>query len=160
VYDLDALESVTEETRRRRKEAAEEVEAIVDEEFDRLLTQYKRKRADQVISAMYESAERIKARQLQTALEKLDVDEDEAAVVESMADAIVSQLLAAPTSSLRDAAEEDDWSTIHTAITLFDPHFGPEEDAPPEFVAGMGPGDIPEEMREEIPAAVLEQIEE
>ncbi|MEF8782672.1 MAG: glutamyl-tRNA reductase [Haloarculaceae archaeon] len=160
VSDLDALESVTEETRRRREEAAEEVEAIVDEEFDCLLTQYKRKRADQVISAMYESAERIKARQLQTALDKLDVDEEGEAIVESMADAIVSHLLAAPTSSLRDAAEEDDWSTIHTALTLFDPNFGPEEDAPPEFVAEMGAENIPEGMREEIPAAVLEQIED
>jgi glutamyl-tRNA reductase len=131
VYDLDDLESVTDETRRRREQAAEAVEAIVDEEFDRLLAQYKRKRADQVISAMYESAERVKARQLGTAFEKLDLDDDQRAVVESMADAIVSQLLAAPTTSLRDAAENDDWSTIHTALQLFDPEFGPEEDAPP-----------------------------
>jgi len=160
VHDLDDLESVTEETRRQREAAAETVEAIVDAEFDRLLSQYKRKRADQVISAMYESAERVKARQLGTALGKLDLDDEEEAIVESMADAIVSQLLAAPTSSLRDAAEEDDWSTIHTALELFDPDFGPETDSPPEFVTEMNPEDIPQEMREQIPAAVLEQIGE
>ncbi len=160
VHDLDALESVTAETRRQREAAAEEVEAMVDAEFDRLLSQYKRKRADQVISAMYESAERVKTTQVGTALGKLDLDEEEEAVVESMADAIVSQLLAAPTSSLRDAAEEDDWSTIHTALQLFDPNFGPEETPPPEFVTGATPGDIPEEMREDIPAAVLEQIDD
>ncbi len=160
VYDLDALESVTDETRRQREAAAEEVEAIVDAEFDRLLSQYKRKRADQVISAMYESAERVKARQLGTALGKLDLDEEEEAIVESMADAIVSQLLAAPTSSLRDAAEDDDWSTIHTALQLFDPNLGPDEATPPEFVTEVQPEDIPAETREEIPAAVLEQIDE
>jgi glutamyl-tRNA reductase len=160
VHDLDALESVTDETRRRREEAAEAVEAIVDEEFDRLLAQYKRKRADQVISAMYESAERVKARQLQTAFGKLDLDDEERAVVESMADAIVSQLLAAPTTSLRDAAQDDDWSTIHTALQLFDPDFGPAEDAPPEFVADMSPEDIPEEMREQIPGAVLDRLDD
>jgi glutamyl-tRNA reductase len=121
-----------------------------------LLVQYKRQRADQVISAMYESAERIKARQLQTALGKLDLDDQERAVVESMADAIVSQLLAAPTTSLRDAAEDDDWSTIHTALQLFDPEFGPEEDALPEFVAGMNPEDVPQEVRDEIPGGVLD----
>jgi len=160
VHDLDALESVTDETRRQREAAAEAVEAIVDAEFDRLLTQYKRKRADQVISAMYESAERVKADQMGTALGKLDLDEEEEAIVESMADAIVSQLLAAPTSSLRDAAEDDDWSTIHTALQLFDPNFGPDEAPPPEFVTGASPEDIPEEMREEIPAAVLERIDD
>jgi glutamyl-tRNA reductase len=52
-----------------------------------------------------------------------------------MADAIVSQLLAAPTQSLRDAAEDDDWETINTALQLFDPDFGPETTAggPPAF---------------------------
>jgi glutamyl-tRNA reductase len=160
VHDIDALESVTDRTRRQRRRAAEAVEALVDEEFENLLAQYKRKRADRVISAMYESAERVKARELQTAMSKLDLDEESEAVVESMADAIVSQLLAAPTSSLRDAAAEDDWSTIQTALQLFDPNFGPEEDAPPDFVADMSPEDIPAEMREEIPTAVLEQLDD
>ncbi len=159
VYDLDRLEAVTEKTRRQREQAAQAVERIVDEEFDRLLSQYKRKRADRVISAMYESAERVKTQEVGTALQKLDLDADGEAVVESMADAIVSQLLAAPTSSLRDAAEEDDWSTIQTALELFDPNFGPES-PPPEFVAGMNREDIPEEKREEIPQAVLNQLDD
>jgi len=154
-YDLDALESVTEETRQQRQRAAEAVEALVDEEFDHLLTQYKRKRADRVISAMYESAERVKAAELNTAMAQADFDDDQREVLEAMADSIVSQLLAAPTKSLRDAAEEDDWETIHTALELFDPDFGPE---PPEFVEGMDIEDIPEGMRDQIPAAVLEQL--
>jgi glutamyl-tRNA reductase len=159
VYDLDALESVTEETRTQRREAAEAVERLVDEEFDHLLTQYKRKRADRVISTMYESAEQIKAAELNSALSAAAFDEDQREVVESMADAIVSQLLAAPTRSLRDAAEEDDWSTIHTALELFDPDFGgDDQSSPPEFVEEMNPDDIPEGMREEIPSAVLDEL--
>lgn len=122
VYDLDGLEAVTEKTRQMRRNAASAVEAIVDEEFERLLVQYKRQRADSVISAMYEGAERVKTDELETAFEKLDLDESEREVVESMADTIVSQLLANPTSSLRDAAENDDWETIHTALELFNPH--------------------------------------
>jgi len=155
VYDLDALESVTDETREQRQRAAEAVERLVDEEFDHLLTQYKRKRADRVISAMYESAERVKTAELNTAMAEADFDEDQREVLEAMADSIVSQLLAAPTKSLRDAAEDDDWSTIHTALDLFDPDFGPE---PPEFVEGMSIDDIPEGMRDQIPPAVLEQL--
>jgi glutamyl-tRNA reductase len=158
VHDLDDLESVTESSRAQRKEAAEHVEAIVDAEFEHLLTQYKRKRADQVIAGMYESAERVKTAELNTALEKLDdIDDDQREVIESMADALVSQLLAPPTQSLRDAAEEDDWTTINTALQLFDPDFGADV---PDFVAGMDPDDIPEEMKAQMPTAVLNQLDD
>lgn len=138
VFDLDTLEGVTEKTRMRRREAAEDVEAIVEEEFERLLVQYKRQRADQVISSMYESAELVKTAELERTLDQLDLDEADEAAVESMADAIVSQLLAPPTDSLRDAAENDDWSTIHTALQLFDPRFGPEaDDISPEVFSDL-----------------------
>ncbi|MFB6308458.1 MAG: glutamyl-tRNA reductase [Haloarculaceae archaeon] len=158
VHDLDDLESVTDRTRQKRRAAAERVEAMIDEEFEHLLTQYKRKRADRVISAMYESAERVKAEELDTAFGQAEFDEEQREVVESMADAIVSQLLAAPTESLRDAAEEDDWSTINTALQLFDPDFGPDGD-PPAFVAEMSVDDIPEGMRDQIPAGVLDELD-
>jgi glutamyl-tRNA reductase len=142
-----------------RREAAIEVEAIVDEEFEQLLAQYKRQRADQVISAMYEGAERIKAEELETAFGKLDLDDEERAVVESMADSIVSQLLAPPTDSLRDAAENDDWSTIHTALQLFDPNMSSDEsplggNSPAE----VSPDDIPDHVREQLPAGMLDQL--
>jgi len=139
VHDLDDLEAVTAATRERREDAAREVEAMIEEEFERLLAQYKRKRADEVIARMYESADRLKSREVQTAVQRLeaergeDLSEDDREVLESMADALVSQLLAAPTRSLRDAAAEDDWSTIATALELFDPEFedGMPFDVPP-----------------------------
>lgn len=138
VFDLADLESVTESTREQREAAARQVESMLEAEFQRLLAQYKRKRADEVIARMYESADRLKAREVSTAVSQLeaidgDLSEAEREVVESMADALVSQLLAAPTKSLRDAAEQDDWSTIATALELFDPEFedGMPFDAPP-----------------------------
>ena len=74
---------------------------------------------------MYESANRIKARELETALSRLDdrdaIDRADKEIVAAMADALVNQILAAPTESLREAAVEDDWETIHTALRLFDP---------------------------------------
>ncbi len=134
VHDMGALESVTDETRARRRAAAESVEAMVDREFENLLEQYKRKRADEVIAGMYAGAEQVKKRELETALSRLDaegMDEDQQAIVESMADALVSQLLAPPTKSLRDAAANDDWTTINTALQLFNPEF---RDEAPAFV--------------------------
>ncbi|WP_049921687.1 glutamyl-tRNA reductase [Halopiger djelfimassiliensis] len=137
VYDLDDLESITRETRDRRADAAREVESMIDREFDLLCEQYKRARADEVIAAMYESAERMKERELETALSQLEDDTftpEQREIVESMADALVSQLLAPPTKSLREAAAEDDWSTINTALQLFDPDFGGRETTAPSLL--------------------------
>ncbi|WP_281195449.1 glutamyl-tRNA reductase [Halorubrum sp. F4] len=145
LYDIDALEDVTHETRKRRETEAREVESIIDEELDRILRSYKRKRADDAISAMYAGADRVKARELDRALTKLDAQggltDEQRETVEAMADALVGQLLAAPTRSLRDAAGEDDWETIRTALELFDPEF----DAPPETPGEGGSADEPTE---------------
>ncbi|QLG27731.1 glutamyl-tRNA reductase [Halorarum halophilum] len=145
VHDLDDLEAVTAETRAYRRAEAQEVEAMIDAELDRLLASFKRKRADEAISAMYEGAERTKERELERALTKLEAQgeltDEQRDTVRALADALVGQLLAAPTKSLREAALEDDWDTIHTAMRLFDPQFDavgvePSEDAsgPPERV--------------------------
>jgi glutamyl-tRNA reductase len=138
LYDLDALEAVTEAAREQRRAAAERAETTLDREFDHLLEQYKRKRADEVIAAMHESAEAVKERELETAIAKLEssgeLTDDQREVVESLADALVGQLLAAPTKSLRDAAAEDDWATIATALQLFDPEFRDGSASPPSGV--------------------------
>jgi glutamyl-tRNA reductase len=165
VHGMAALESVTDATERRRRAAAESVEAMIDREFEHLLESYKRKRADEVISVMYESAERVKGREVSQALSKLDahgdLSEDQREIVASMADSLVSQLLAPPTKSLRDAAADDDWATINTALQLFDPDFGDERDestgGPPEFVREMD-GEIPDEMAEQMPEEVRSMI--
>ena len=151
IHDIDALEAITAETHARREDAAAEVEAMIDEELDRLLALFKRKRADEAISTMYESAERVKQREVGTAMAKLDANTELTAahreVIESLADSLVSQLLAAPTKSLREAAAEDDWTTIQTAMQLFNPEFdGPiPSDGVDDPAAGSGdraePGD-------------------
>jgi glutamyl-tRNA reductase len=130
--DMDDVESVTDATRERRAEAAAAVESMVEEELDNLLSAFKRNRADDAIAAMYEGADAVKRRELDRAVSKLEAQggltDDQRETVESMADALVGQLLAAPTRSLRDAAEEDDWTTIQTAMRLFDPEFPDRDD--------------------------------
>ena len=150
VRDIDALESVTEETHDRRREAARRVETMIDAEFDLLMERFKRNRADEAIGAMYESAERTKQAELERALGKLEAQgeltDDQRETVSALADALVNQLLAAPTKSLREAAAEDDWTTIHTAMQLFDPDFGGDL---PELPAGEKPAELPEEIADD-----------
>ncbi|MFC7096858.1 glutamyl-tRNA reductase [Halobaculum marinum] len=157
VRDIDDLQSVSGEARDRREAAARAVEEMIDAEFDRLLDDFKRKRADDAVSAMYEAAERTKQRELEEALAKLeaqgDLTDEQRETVAGLADALVGQLLAAPTKSLREAAAEDDWSTIHTAMQLFDPEF----DGPPATAEGAntpegseGAPDVPQHALEHV----------
>jgi glutamyl-tRNA reductase len=145
-YDLDDLRTVTRRTHEERRAAAEAVETIVDAEYDHLIESYKRKRADAVIRGMYRGADRIKERELDRALGKLDdLDADQREVVRGLADALVSRLLAAPTQSLRDAAADDDVETMLAAIELFDP--GAEGDTMADLLATL-----PEGLFDAVPA--------
>ena len=160
LYDIDALEDVTRRTRESREAEARDVEAIIDEELDRILRAYKRKRADDAISAMYAGADRVKAREVDRALSKLEsqgeLSEAQRETVEDMADALVGQLLAAPTSSLRDAAGEDDWETIRTALRLFNPEF----DAPPETPGGESTGEGGAPDLDGPPESIAEELDD
>ncbi|WP_182013914.1 glutamyl-tRNA reductase [Haloquadratum walsbyi] len=166
VQDIDALESITKETEASRQAAAREVDAMIDEEFDRLLESYKRQRADEAISEMYEAAEHVKRREVETALEKLEkqgtLTDNQRETVSSMADTLINQLLAAPTKSLRDAAAEDDWTTIQTAMTLFDPNFGgdtPQPDRPDDIPRAAERGDISgDDLPDDVPNHIAEKV--
>jgi glutamyl-tRNA reductase len=159
-YDIDSLEAITDETRAQRREAAANVEAMIDEEFDRLLDSFKRRQADEAISAMYESAEMVKERELRTAVSRLEAQgeltEEQRETVAALADALVGKLLAAPTKSLRDAAAEDDWTTIQTALGLFDPEFGGDGPAP---ATPERPREAPDDA-DDIPQHVLDKFGE
>ncbi len=159
VDDIDALQTVTERARRRRRKEAAEVEELIDEEFDRLIAAYKRKRADAAVSRMYESAERVKQRELEEAVTKLqtqgDLTDEQRETVESLADALVGQLLAAPTKSLREAAGEDDWTTIQTAMRLFNPEFEESQSSPD---SPQQPDDIPDDA--DVPREIAERFSE
>jgi glutamyl-tRNA reductase len=119
LYDLDHLESVTEKTTQMRTESINDVENIIDEEVKNFHQQQQRQRADDVISSLHQDASQIKDEELDVATSKLDLDEEGQAVVESMADTMLSRLLAEPTDSIRDAAENDDWETIEATKQLF-----------------------------------------
>ena len=161
IHDLDDLETVTERTEEKRIAAAREVETMIDRELDHLLEQFKRKQADEVISAMYEGAEFAKRRELSTALGKLEsqgeLTDEQRETVEAMADALVGQLLAAPTRSLREAAAEDDWETINAAIQLFDPDIDLPS-RPVRSQAGTTPRDLPNEVPDGMPPEVAANL--
>jgi len=125
IRTLGALESVVDEAKQHRQSAAQDVETIVQCEFERLEEQYRRERADDVIATMYERAEEIKSHQVSKALDRIesrgDNSETRRRIIDSLADALVSSLLADPTHELRAAAEEGNWTMLENASRLFVP---------------------------------------
>lgn len=119
VYDLDRLEQVRQRTRRHRSQSIEAVEAIIDRELEQLESQLRRLRADDVIATIHKRGTEVRQQEVDRALAQLDVDKDDAAVLEAMTESIVSQLLAPATERLRDAAEAGDEETLETALDLF-----------------------------------------
>ena len=150
---LHDLMNVTDEAIADRDDVISDVEALIETAFDELLTQYKRERADDVISGMRQGAAYMKSQELQEAFTRLeaadgDLTDEQRAIITDLADALVNELLAAPTESLRDAAEHDDWTTLRTAIDLFDP-----TDTGPNPLAETLPDDIPTPPETDGPAA-------
>lgn len=74
--------------------------------------------------AIRRQAERIKARELQQAYNRLEADASvsttEKAILASMATAIVDEIVASPVAVL-DRADTYDDDTVETALELFDP---------------------------------------
>lgn len=146
VYDLQRLEAYRRRTRQQRRQAAGAVEDIIDTELDAFYREFKRQRADRVIATMYQKADEVKRAEVQQALNRLDLDEESEAVVESLAESLVSQLLAPPTATLRDAAEDGDHGTLRTALALFTDADSNESDRVDEVTE---PDAVPVSVREE-----------
>jgi|AntDeeMinimDraft_5_1070356.scaffolds.fasta_scaffold81750_1 glutamyl-tRNA reductase len=71
------------------------------------------------LSAIHETGEQVREREVQTALSKLDaLDEQDRDVVEALAARLVAGVLEAPTRSLLTAAAADP-ETVETALALF-----------------------------------------
>ena len=79
---------------------------------------------ERAIEHIYAHAERIKQRELETALTKLEnqggLTESQREIITDIADTLVTELVAPPTQSLRNARSSER-SDIQIALELFDP---------------------------------------
>lgn len=102
-------------------DAAEEIDWAVGSGATPLLEQPECQPAEDVATAMYEEAVRIKRGEVEEALGKLDargeLSDTQRDVVEGMGDAIVNQLLAAPITRIQRGGGR---STLDTVVRLFD----------------------------------------
>lgn len=123
LYNIDNLRVINEKNLELRMEEAKKAQAIIDEEFDLLIKQYKRQSADHIISEMYARYYRIRVAEKERALTKLrayhTIGEIEQKVLDDMTNSIVNKILSEPTKALRNAAEACDDEALEIALLLF-----------------------------------------
>ncbi len=121
--NIDSLRVINEKNLQMRKEEAKKAEVIVEEELELLRAQYKRQKADTVISGLYSKTYQIREAEIERAVNRLSsyhtMGEIERNVLEDMARAITNKTLAEPTKILRNAAEYDDEQFLDAVARLF-----------------------------------------
>ncbi|MHC1755719.1 MAG: glutamyl-tRNA reductase [Methanosarcina sp.] len=107
--NIDNLRVISERTLKMRKEEAKKAEAIIQEEIRLLNLQYKRQKADRLISELYRQVYDVRVRERQKAVNRLcayhTIGEIETEVLDDLTHSIVNKILAEPTKVLRQAAE-------------------------------------------------------
>ncbi len=93
LYNIDDLEAVVEENRRRREKEAVKAEAIVKEEAKKFVSWLKTQKVVPLIVAIREKAENIRQAELKRTLSRINLTEKEVKAIEAMSSAIVNKLL-------------------------------------------------------------------
>jgi glutamyl-tRNA reductase len=141
LYDVDDLGRVAEANAEERRREKVRAEAIVLEEAQRFDGWLGALAAVPTIRDLRERAERIRSRELERALARLEGDAAQREVLEALTRGIVNKLLHAPISRLRAQEDrEQGLATLEAARTLF-----ALDDGESEADAGGGSG--PDEER-------------
>jgi len=107
--NIDNLRVISDRTLKMRKEEAKKAEAIIQEEIKLLNLQYKRQKADSLISELYKQVYDVRVRERQKAVNRLSayhtIGDIEIEVLDDLTHSIVNKILGEPTKVLRQAAE-------------------------------------------------------
>ena len=123
LHNIDDLRKITEQNLRKRRSEIGKVVAIINQELNVLEEQYKRDRASELIATLYQDAEALRVRELQKAYnrmlsEGMDLRKNEQ-ILDDLTASIVNKLLFELTTSLREAAANDDADLMRSAHRLF-----------------------------------------
>jgi len=123
LHNIDDLRKITEQNLKKRRSEIGKVVAIINHELNVLEEQYKRDRANELIASLYQNAEGLRVRELQKAHNRLlsegiDLSENKQ-ILDDLTASIVNKLLFELTTSLREAAANDDDDLMRSAQRLF-----------------------------------------
>ncbi|GIX35257.1 MAG: glutamyl-tRNA reductase [Lysobacteraceae bacterium] len=119
LYTVDDLDQVVEESRRSRREAAVEAEAIIDLQVEHFMAWWQASGRHDALKALRARAEAERDALLEKARAALAAGRDPRQVVEQLAHGLTNKLLHAPSAGLREAALRGDLETVRAAQRLF-----------------------------------------
>ncbi len=123
LYNIDNLRIINEKNLELRMGEAKKVQAIIDEEFELLTKQYKRQRADKLVSELYAQSYKLRVNEKEKALTRLGayhtIGETENQIIEDLTHSIINKMLAEPTKILRYAAEVGDDELLEAVARVF-----------------------------------------
>ena len=120
---LEELFAVREDGLGRRKRAVPRVEALIEEERERLCKQLRAERVDDALGEIYSNAHALRERELDEALERLEgidegLTETQEETIRTFSEALINKLLHPKTTALRQAAANDDRGTVDAWLEL------------------------------------------
>lgn len=124
LHNIDGLRVINEKNMQMRHEEAKKAEVLIEEELILLKTQFKRQRADGLISELYERLYEVREHEKERAINRLkayhSIGDIETKVIDDLTHSIVNKIVAGPTKALRNAAEHDDEEMLDTMSRLFE----------------------------------------
>jgi glutamyl-tRNA reductase len=127
-FDLTDVEVVVDAAAEGRQNAVDEAEEIVRDELEHLKELLKRRRAEDMLSAIYRRAEEIREEEMRRALQTMDSDDAiDQEVLETATRSIVDRLLATPTESIKQAQVNGDYETLEAVASVFELEHSPSD---------------------------------
>lgn len=119
LYTVDNLQAIIKENLKSREEAAQQAKVLISEHVEAYLTwQQRQQNIDLVKQLRHQSAEE-KERLLLRAINQIKDGQSPEEVLQELANKLTNSLLHAPTAGLKQAAEQNDKSTMNLLASLY-----------------------------------------
>ncbi len=116
---FDEVAGIVERNMHTRMSRVNEAEQIIEEEVKMLEHRLKRSQVEPMIDSLFRRIDVIRRRELEKALNMLDISEEQKRIVEQLSYAIAESILSIPMDELRRASEIGDSELIRVAGRLF-----------------------------------------
>ena len=120
VKTIDDLRDITDQAVSARKTLVKEAEPKVKEAVEKISALLRREEAEPMVSDLYHRADKIRREELDRALTKLNLPQNQRDVLEKMSLSLVRKLLAQPVVNLREAAKKGDSKLLTVAGQIFE----------------------------------------
>jgi glutamyl-tRNA reductase len=117
LYDIDDLQKVVDANMEGRMESAEEAEAIIHEEVERMMARMKAREVAPTIVSLQEQLEHVRAAELARVRSKLGaLTPEQEQALDALTRGIVNKIAHGPISELRRQSSQPDGQTFVSAI--------------------------------------------